>query len=94
MQIVKNINIRAAASVTQAVKSMIFINDVLIFSEMLRYLRCLEDQSPYYSDVHISVSFIGYPNVVKSSFTNTLREKKVCKTAPVVREIEVRNSFG
>uniref|UniRef100_A0A915PHY1 Nucleolar GTP-binding protein 2 n=1 Tax=Setaria digitata TaxID=48799 RepID=A0A915PHY1_9BILA len=31
----------------------------------------------------ISVGFIGYPNVGKSSIINTLRAKRVCKTAPI-----------
>eukprot|EP00040_Diaphanoeca_grandis_P021386 m.113956 g.113956 ORF g.113956 m.113956 type:complete len:682 (-) comp28312_c1_seq2:64-2109(-) len=34
----------------------------------------------------ISVGFIGYPNVGKSSVINTLRAEKVCKTAPVPGE--------
>jgi len=31
----------------------------------------------------ISVGFIGYPNVGKSSVINTLKKKKVCNTAPI-----------
>lgn len=31
----------------------------------------------------ISVGFIGYPNVGKSSVINTLRHKKVCQVAPI-----------
>ena len=38
----------------------------------------------------ISVGFIGYPNVGKSSIINTLRRKKVCKTAPIAGETKVR----
>ncbi|KAI6221315.1 Nucleolar GTP-binding protein 2 [Aphelenchoides fujianensis] len=34
----------------------------------------------------ISVGFIGYPNVGKSSVVNTLRKKKVCKAAPIAGE--------
>lgn len=34
----------------------------------------------------ISVGFIGYPNVGKSSIINTLRSKKVCKVAPIAGE--------
>ncbi|KAI6203756.1 Nucleolar GTP-binding protein 2 [Aphelenchoides besseyi] len=34
----------------------------------------------------ISVGFIGYPNVGKSSVVNTLRKKKVCKAAPLAGE--------
>uniref|UniRef100_A0A915CTR5 Nucleolar GTP-binding protein 2 n=1 Tax=Ditylenchus dipsaci TaxID=166011 RepID=A0A915CTR5_9BILA len=37
----------------------------------------------------ISVGFIGYPNVGKSSVVNTLRRKKVCKTAPIAGETKV-----
>ncbi|KAK2179611.1 hypothetical protein NP493_480g03038 [Ridgeia piscesae] len=37
----------------------------------------------------ISVSFIGYPNVGKSSIINTLRAKKVCKVAPIAGETKV-----
>mmetsp|Transcript_18666 Transcript_18666/g.33751 ORF Transcript_18666/g.33751 Transcript_18666/m.33751 type:complete len:481 (+) Transcript_18666:2243-3685(+) len=37
----------------------------------------------------ISVGFIGYPNVGKSSVINTLRNKAVCKVAPVPGETKV-----
>eukprot|EP00897_Mesotaenium_endlicherianum_P006548 jgi/Mesen1/5921/ME000030S05187 len=37
----------------------------------------------------ISVGFIGYPNVGKSSVINTLRTKKVCKVAPIPGETKV-----
>lgn len=37
----------------------------------------------------ISVGFIGYPNVGKSSVINALRSKKVCKTAPIAGETKV-----
>lgn len=37
----------------------------------------------------ISVGFIGYPNVGKSSVINSLRAKKVCKTAPIAGETKV-----
>jgi len=37
----------------------------------------------------ISVGFIGYPNVGKSSVINTLREKKVCNVAPIPGETKV-----
>jgi nuclear GTP-binding protein len=37
----------------------------------------------------ISVGFIGYPNVGKSSAINTLRAKKVCKVAPIPGETKV-----
>lgn len=37
----------------------------------------------------ISVGFIGYPNVGKSSVINSLRSKKVCKVAPIAGETKV-----
>jgi len=37
----------------------------------------------------ISIGFIGYPNVGKSSIINTLRQKKVCKVAPIAGETKV-----
>uniref|UniRef100_A0A8C5S9K9 Nucleolar GTP-binding protein 2 n=1 Tax=Laticauda laticaudata TaxID=8630 RepID=A0A8C5S9K9_LATLA len=37
----------------------------------------------------ISVGFIGYPNVGKSSVINTLRSKKVCSVAPIAGETKV-----
>ncbi|XP_077991170.1 uncharacterized protein LOC144445480 [Glandiceps talaboti] len=37
----------------------------------------------------ISVGFIGYPNVGKSSIINTLRKKRVCKVAPIAGETKV-----
>ncbi|OAF66227.1 Nucleolar GTP-binding protein 2, partial [Intoshia linei] len=37
----------------------------------------------------ISVGFIGYPNVGKSSIINTLRKKKVCKSAPIAGQTKV-----
>lgn len=38
---------------------------------------------------HVSVGFIGYPNVGKSSVINTLRRKAVCKAAPIPGETKV-----
>ncbi|KAH0631053.1 hypothetical protein JD844_005134 [Phrynosoma platyrhinos] len=38
----------------------------------------------------ISVGFIGYPNVGKSSIINTLRSKKVCNVAPIAGETKAR----
>lgn len=38
---------------------------------------------------NISVGFIGYPNVGKSSIINTLKQKKVCKAAPIPGETKV-----
>lgn len=37
----------------------------------------------------ISVGFIGYPNVGKSSVINALKKKKVCKVAPIPGETKV-----
>lgn len=37
----------------------------------------------------ISVGFIGYPNVGKSSVINSLRKKSVCKSAPIPGETKV-----
>eukprot|EP00026_Physarum_polycephalum_P004184 Phypoly_transcript_04201.p1 GENE.Phypoly_transcript_04201~~Phypoly_transcript_04201.p1 ORF type:complete len:741 (-),score=241.72 Phypoly_transcript_04201:18-1958(-) len=37
----------------------------------------------------ISVGFVGYPNVGKSSIINTLRSKKVCKVAPIPGETKI-----
>jgi len=39
--------------------------------------------------LQISVGFVGYPNVGKSSVINTLREKSVCKVAPIPGETKV-----
>ena len=41
----------------------------------------------------ISVGFIGYPNVGKSSIINTLRSKKVCNVAPIAGETKVYMCF-
>lgn len=48
----------------------------------------------YFPQLHsdkkqISVGFIGYPNVGKSSVINTLRSKKVCNVAPIAGETKV-----
>jgi len=52
--------------------------------QLLRqFLSLLKDRK------HVSVGFIGYPNVGKSSAINTLRKKKVCKAAPVPGETKV-----
>ncbi len=47
-----------------------------------------------YSSLHsdkkqISVGFVGYPNTGKSSIINTVKRKKVCKTAPIPGETKV-----
>lgn len=38
---------------------------------------------------NISVGFIGYPNVGKSSIINTLKKQKCCRTAPIPGETKV-----
>jgi len=37
----------------------------------------------------VSVGFIGYPNVGKSSVINSLKQKKVCRSAPIPGETKV-----
>lgn len=38
---------------------------------------------------NISVGFIGYPNTGKSSIINSLKQKKVCRAAPIPGETKV-----
>lgn len=38
---------------------------------------------------NISIGFIGYPNVGKSSIINTLKKKACCKSAPIPGETKV-----
>jgi len=38
---------------------------------------------------HVTIGMIGYPNVGKSSVINTIKRKKVCKSAPVPGETRV-----
>ncbi|BGP47357.1 GTPase required for pre-60S ribosomal subunit nuclear export and maturation [Rhodotorula kratochvilovae] len=53
-------------------------------------IQLLRQFSTLYSDKkQISVGFIGYPNVGKSSIINTLKKKAVCKTAPIPGETKV-----
>lgn len=47
---------------------------------LLRQLKTLYNKS------NLSVGFVGYPNCGKSSIINTLRGKRVCKSAPVPGE--------
>ncbi|KAI5149209.1 nuclear GTP-binding protein [Enteropsectra breve] len=42
-----------------------------------------------YKKQSMSVGFVGYPNIGKSSIINTLRDKNVCKSAPVPGETKV-----
>ncbi|KAK9809113.1 hypothetical protein WJX72_009508 [[Myrmecia] bisecta] len=51
---------------------------------LLRQLARLRSDKKY-----ISVGFVGYPNVGKSSVINTLRSRKVCKAAPIPGETRV-----
>lgn len=53
-------------------------------------INLLRQFSKLHSDKkQISVGFVGYPNVGKSSVINTLRSKKVCKVAPIAGETKV-----
>lgn len=61
---------------------------ILSFSEVLK--RCIISQQLHSDKKQISVGFIGYPNVGKSSVINTLRSKKVCNVAPIAGETKVR----
>ena len=54
------------------------------------FINLLRQFGKLHSDKkQISVGFIGYPNVGKSSVINTLKKKKVCKVAPVPGETKV-----
>jgi ribosome biogenesis GTPase A len=54
-------------------------------------IQLLRQFSQLHSDKkQISVGFIGYPNVGKSSVINTLKSGKVCRVAPVPGETKVR----
>jgi len=52
--------------------------------DLLRQLALLHKDKQ-----QISVGFIGYPNVGKSSVINTLKKKRVCKVAPIPGETKV-----
>jgi nuclear GTP-binding protein len=52
--------------------------------QVLRQFQQLHNDKP-----QISVGFVGYPNVGKSSVINTLRHKKVCSVAPIPGETKV-----
>ncbi|OII71787.1 YjeQ GTPase [Cryptosporidium ubiquitum] len=54
-----------------------------LFHVLRQYASLLSDKK------HISVGFIGYPNVGKSSIINTLRGSKVCKVAPIAGETKI-----
>ena len=57
--------------------------------DMLKKLTFLFVFQLHTDKKQISVGFIGYPNVGKSSIINTLRAKKVCKVAPIAGETKV-----
>lgn len=52
-------------------------------------INLLRQLSKLYKKRHLSVGFVGYPNIGKSSIINTLRNKSVCKVAPVPGETKV-----
>ncbi|PAV22619.1 NGP1NT-domain-containing [Pyrrhoderma noxium] len=53
-------------------------------------IQLLRQFSQLHSDKkQISVGFVGYPNVGKSSVINTLKSGKVCKVAPIPGETKV-----
>lgn len=49
----------------------------------------LKQLNKLYKKRHLSVGFVGYPNTGKSSIINTLRNKTVCKVAPIPGETKV-----
>jgi len=51
---------------------------------LLRQFACLHQDKK-----QISVGFVGYPNVGKSSIINTLKQKQVCVAAPVPGQTKV-----
>jgi nuclear GTP-binding protein len=54
------------------------------------FINLLRQFAKLHSDKKaISVGFVGYPNVGKSSVINTLRKKKVCNVAPIPGETKV-----
>jgi nuclear GTP-binding protein len=56
----------------------------------LSLLRLFKQYDKFHRDKKtISIGFIGYPNVGKSSVINTMRSKVVCKSAPVPGETKV-----
>ena len=56
----------------------------------LSLLRLFKQYDKFHKDKKtISIGFIGYPNVGKSSVINTMKSKVVCKSAPVPGETKV-----
>ncbi|KAG6536622.1 hypothetical protein ZIOFF_001680 [Zingiber officinale] len=65
-------------------KHMVFLlNKGSLLSVLRQFSRLKSDKQA------ISVGFVGYPNVGKSSVINTLRTKNVCKVAPIPGETKV-----
>lgn len=54
-----------------------------LFQLLRQYVQLMSDRK------HVSVGFIGYPNVGKSSVINALRSKQVCRAAPIPGETRV-----
>lgn len=52
-------------------------------------INMLKQLKNLYNKPSIGIGFVGYPNVGKSSVINVLRDKKVCKAAPVPGETKV-----
>lgn len=56
----------------------------------LSLIRLFKQFDKFHKDKKtISIGFIGYPNVGKSSVINTMKSKQVCKAAPVPGETKV-----
>ncbi|KFG45109.1 nucleolar GTP-binding protein 2, partial [Toxoplasma gondii FOU] len=55
-----------------------------LFQLLRQYVQLMSDRK------HVSVGFIGYPNVGKSSIINALRSKQVCRAAPIPGEVSSR----
>lgn len=60
-----------------------------LFQTLLVLCSSLSHLQLHIDKKQISVGFIGYPNVGKSSVINTLRKKKVCTVAPIAGETKV-----
>ncbi|THU51229.1 hypothetical protein C4D60_Mb06t28790 [Musa balbisiana] len=62
---------------------VLLLNKGSLLSVLRQFARLKSDKQA------ISVGFVGYPNVGKSSVINTLRTKNVCKVAPIPGETKV-----
>lgn len=58
--------------------------------QIILYLKLIIWLQLHVDKKQISVGFIGYPNVGKSSIINALKAKKVCNVAPIAGETKVR----